>query len=64
MPIIIAINKMDKDGANPDRVKEELAGLGLQCEQWGGDTPMLLVSAKHGTGVEELLESVALTVWA
>ena len=61
MPIIIAINKMDKEGANPERVKEELAGLELLCEEWGGDTPMLLVSAKNGTGVEELLESVALT---
>ena len=61
VPLIIAINKIDKEGANPDRVKEELAGLEVVCEEWGGDTPMIQVSAKQGTGVEQLLETIALT---
>ena len=56
VPLIIAINKIDKEGANPDRVKEELAGLEVVCEE-GGDTPMIQVSAKQGTGVEQLLET-------
>ena len=61
VPLIIAINKIDKEGANPDRVKEELAALEVVCEEWGGETPMIQVSAKQGTGVEELLETIALT---
>ena len=61
VPLIIAINKMDKEGANPDRVKEELAGLEVVCEEWGGTTPMIPVSAKTGLGIDQLLETVALT---
>jgi len=60
VPIIVAINKMDKPGADPERVKRELAALGLQPEEWGGQTLFVPVSALTGAGVEELLESVAL----
>ena len=58
--IIVAINKIDKPGAAPDRVKGELAELGLAAEGWGGKTPTVLVSAKEGTGIEELLDTVIL----
>ena len=58
VPIIVAINKMDKGDANPDRVKSQLAELGLQPEDWGGDTMFLPVSAIRGDGIEALLESV------
>ena len=60
VPLIIAVNKIDKEGANPERVKEELAALEVVCEEWGGDVPMIQVSAKQGTGVDKLLETVAL----
>jgi translation initiation factor IF-2 len=60
VPIIVAINKMDKPGADPERVKRELAALGLQPEEWGGTTLFCPVSALTGAGVEELLENVAL----
>ena len=56
----MAINKIDKPEANPDRVRNELAGLDLVPEEWGGDTAMLEVSALRGDGVEELLERVFL----
>jgi translation initiation factor IF-2 len=58
VPIIVAINKMDKADANPDRVKTQLAEFGLQPEDWGGDTMFLPVSALKGDGIEELLDSV------
>lgn len=61
VPLIIAINKMDKEGANPERVKEELAALEVVCEEWGGTTPMIYVSAKTGMGIDKLLETIALT---
>ena len=61
VPLIIAVNKIDKEGANPERVKEELAALEVVCEEWGGDVPMIHVSAKQGTGIDKLLETVALT---
>jgi translation initiation factor IF-2 len=61
VPLIIAINKTDKEGANPERVKEELAALEVVCEEWGGTTPMINVSAKTGAGIEQLLETIALT---
>ncbi|WP_311487693.1 translation initiation factor IF-2 [uncultured Helcococcus sp.] len=57
-PIVVAINKMDKYEANPDRVKTELAEHGLMPEDWGGDTVMIPVSAHTGEGVDELLEMV------
>lgn len=60
VPIIVAINKIDKPGANPDKVKQGLAGLGLQPTDWGGDVEMVEVSAKAQTGLETLLETVLL----
>ena len=59
--IIVAINKIDKPGANPDRVKQELTNYGLICEEWGGQTIMVPISAKQGTGIDDLLENVLLT---
>ncbi|MBQ9536940.1 MAG: translation initiation factor IF-2 [Desulfovibrionaceae bacterium] len=60
VPIMVAVNKMDKPGADPDRVLRELAELGLQPEDWGGDTIVAKVSAKTRQGLDELLEMVAL----
>ncbi len=60
VPIIVAVNKIDKPGANPDRVRTELSEYGLVPEDWGGETIFINVSAKKGTGVEELLEMLAL----
>lgn len=59
--IIVAINKMDKEGANPDRIKEELTKYDLVCEEWGGDVICVPVSAKTGDGISNLLEMVCLT---
>jgi translation initiation factor IF-2 len=58
VPIIVAINKMDKPDANPDKVKTQLAEFGLQPEDWGGDTMFLPVSALKGDGIKELLDSL------
>ncbi|MBQ7131850.1 MAG: translation initiation factor IF-2 [Oscillospiraceae bacterium] len=58
--IIVAINKIDKEGANPDRVKQELTEHGLVIEEWGGDIICVPVSAKTGEGFDELLENVVL----
>ena len=60
VPIIVAINKMDKPGANPDRVKQELTEHGIVVEDWGGDTIAVPVSAKKGEGITELLEMILL----
>jgi translation initiation factor IF-2 len=60
VPIIVAVNKIDKQGANPDRIKQQLVEHGLQPEDWGGDTMFALVSALKGTGIKELLEAVLL----
>ncbi|TKY49333.1 Translation initiation factor IF-2 [Spatholobus suberectus] len=60
VPIIIAINKIDKDGANPDRVMQELSSIGLMPEDWGGDIPMVQISALKGQNVDDLLETVML----
>jgi translation initiation factor IF-2 len=60
IPILVAVNKIDKANANPDRVKRQLAELGLTPEEWGGHTTMVEVSAKKGTGIEELLELIIL----
>ena len=57
-PIIIAVNKMDKEGADPDRVKNELSALDVIPEEWGGDVQFCHVSAKAGTGVDALLEAI------
>ena len=60
VPILVAINKIDKANADPDRVKRELAERGLNPEEWGGDTTMVEVSAKDKTGLDELLELILL----
>ncbi len=61
IPIIVAINKMDKPTANPDRIKQELTQYELVSEEWGGDTIICPISAKTGMGVDNLLEMVALS---
>ena len=58
--VIVAINKMDKEAANPDRVLQQLTEYGLVCEEWGGDTICIPVSAKTGMGIEDLLENILL----
>ncbi len=60
VPIIVAVNKIDKPEANPDRVLQQLTQYGIQVEAWGGDVLCQQVSAKAGTGVQELLEQLAL----
>ncbi|WP_366935845.1 translation initiation factor IF-2 [Bernardetia sp.] len=60
VPIIIAINKIDKEGANPDRVKQELADMNVLVEEWGGKYQSYHISAKKGLGIDELLEGVLL----
>jgi len=60
VPILVAINKMDKPGANPDRVLTELVEYGLTPEQWGGDVLVNCISAKTGEGIKELLENILL----
>jgi translation initiation factor IF-2 len=60
VPIVVAMNKMDTAGANPDRVKKELANHNLLAEDWGGDVIMVPVSARAKTGIDLLLENVAL----
>lgn len=59
-PIIVAINKMDKEGANPERIKQELTEFELVPEDWGGETMFVPISALKGEGVDDLLESVKL----
>jgi len=61
VPIIVAINKMDKPTANPDKIKEQLTKYDLIPEEWGGDTVIVPISAKTGMGLEDLLEMVLLT---
>ncbi len=58
VPIMVAINKVDKPGANPELVKQQLAEAGLAPEDWGGDTVCVLTSAKQRTGIKELLENL------
>ncbi|NTW91796.1 MAG: translation initiation factor IF-2, partial [Erysipelotrichaceae bacterium] len=60
VPIIVAINKIDKPGANTDRVMNELAEYGLVPDVWGGETVYTKISAKEGTGIEDLLENILL----
>src|SRR5215207_539670 len=60
VPILIAVNKIDKEGAQPDRVRTEMTQLGLQPEEWGGETMFVDVSAKAKTNLEDLLESILL----
>ncbi len=61
VPLIVAINKMDKPTANPDKIKEQLTKYDLIPEEWGGDTIIVPISAKTGQGLEELLEMVLIT---
>ena len=58
--IIVAINKMDKESANPDNIKQQLTEYNLVCEEWGGDVICVPVSAKTGMGIDELLENILL----
>ncbi len=60
VPLIVAVNKIDKPDANPERVKQELVAEGVIPEEYGGDSPFVSVSAKAGTGIDELLEQVLL----
>lgn len=60
VPLVVAVNKIDKPGADLDRIRNELSVEGVTSEEWGGDTPFVKVSAKMGTGVDELLEAVLL----
>ena len=61
IPIIVAVNKMDKEGANPDRIKQQLTEYELVPEDWGGSTIVCPISAKRGDGIDNLLEMVLLT---
>ncbi len=58
VPMVVAVNKMDKSGADPERVKSELSAQGVISEEWGGDTLFTYVSAKTGAGVDELLDQI------
>jgi translation initiation factor IF-2 len=60
VPIVVAVNKIDKPDANPERVKQQLADLGLVVEEWGGDTVCVPISAKQGQGISDLLENLFL----
>lgn len=60
VPIVVAVNKIDKPGANPDKVMAELSDLGVMPEEWGGDTIFTKISARSGEGVHELLETLIL----
>jgi translation initiation factor IF-2 len=60
VPIIVAVNKIDKQGANPEKILRELADYGLVSEEWGGDTLVAKISAKKKTGIEDLLELILL----
>ena len=60
VPLVVAVNKIDKPGADLDRIRSELSVHGVTSEEWGGDTPFVSVSAKMGTGVDDLLEAVLL----
>lgn len=60
VPVVVAVNKIDKDGANPDAVKKELADHGVIPEEWGGDNMFVNISAKKNNGIDELLETILL----
>ncbi|SDS93481.1 bacterial translation initiation factor 2 (bIF-2) [Halopseudomonas xinjiangensis] len=60
VPLVVAVNKIDKEDADPDRIKNDLAARDVIPEEWGGDTQFVHVSAKVGTGIDELLEAVLL----
>jgi translation initiation factor IF-2 len=60
VPIVVALNKIDRPNANPDKVKQELSDVGLVSDEWEGDTMVVPVSAKQGEGIEDLLEAILL----
>lgn len=60
VPILVAINKIDKEGSNPDKVKQQLADVGLVVEEWGGEVIAVPTSAKEGKGIEDILENILL----
>jgi translation initiation factor IF-2 len=61
VPIVVAVNKIDKEGADPEKIRGQLTEYGLTPEEWGGDTMFVDISAKKGTNIDELLEAVLLT---
>ncbi|MEV0292840.1 translation initiation factor IF-2 [Nocardia sp. NPDC050710] len=61
VPIVVAVNKIDKEGANPDKIRQQLTEYNLVAEEYGGDTMFVDISAKQGTNIEQLLEAVLLT---
>ena len=61
VPIVVAVNKVDKEGANPDKVKQQLTEYNLIAEDYGGDTIFVNVSAKNGTGIDQLIDAILLT---
>ena len=61
VPIVVAVNKVDKEGANPDKVRQQLTEYNLIAEEYGGDTIFVNVSAKAGIGIDQLIESILLT---
>ncbi|MEC3954285.1 translation initiation factor IF-2 [Nocardia sp. CDC153] len=61
VPIVVAVNKIDKEGANPQKIRQQLTEYGLVAEEYGGDTMFVDISAKQGTNIEQLLEAVVLT---
>jgi translation initiation factor IF-2 len=61
VPVLVALNKIDRPNANPERVKQELSEAGLMTDEWGGETMVVPVSAKQGTGLPDLLEAIVLT---
>ncbi|MEM8322307.1 translation initiation factor IF-2 [Morganella morganii] len=60
VPVVVAVNKMDKPEADPDRVRNELSQYGILSEEWGGETQFISVSAKKGTGIDDLLDAILL----
>ncbi len=61
VPIVVAVNKIDKEGANPDKIRQQLTEYNLVAEEYGGDTMFVDVSAKQGENIDQLLEAVLLT---
>ena len=61
MPIVVAVNKIDKEGADPQKIRGQLTEYGLTDEEWGGDTMFVDISAKQNINIDELLEAVVLT---
>jgi translation initiation factor IF-2 len=61
VPIVVAVNKIDKEGANPDKIRQQLTEYGLVAEEYGGDTMFVDISAKQGTNIDALLDAVLLT---